>query len=309
VWLGHLAAVGFGATLAGQLSYISTGYNFSNSPHTGKVTGVWQTSWGIAFAFVYLFNRAFASNTVWALVGAIFTLLVAFAWRFQPAAAPQLKFREEVGFDRALGAFWKLFPGFVAVPGFYTFTEWATAQLKASLANGGLGTGAAKVTHHADSSSWVWWGTVIFLVAAALFFGWRFDLNQPQTFQIWLLVAWVAALFVLLNIRGYVLGALLWTSFISTIAFIGGQTSFCSHMLYQSFRNEASVSAAWVFLWGAGYMVAQFLFVDLSWTSETTDWIVIAVALLLTTFGVRGGLPSLNGVQYGVLRRSAGSVY
>ena len=92
---------------------------------------------------------------------------------------------------------------------------------------------------------------------------------------------------------------------------------FCSHMLFESFRNEASVAAAWVFLWGAGYAIAQFLFIDLDWftgatgdmSEETTDWVIIAVALLLTTFGVRGGLPSLNGVQYGVLRRSNVSVY
>ena len=54
VWLGHFAAVGFGATLAGQLSYISTGYNFSNSPHTGKVTGIWTWTWGVAFLFAWL---------------------------------------------------------------------------------------------------------------------------------------------------------------------------------------------------------------------------------------------------------------
>merc|ERR1712228_875118 len=131
-------------------------------------------------AFVmWLMFKAVAHNKIWSLVGAIFPLLVAFAWRFQPAAAPQLKFREEVGFDRALGAFWKMFPGFVAVPGFYTFTEWVAAQIKESLANNGQGlhshavsaadrlAGAARdVKHAAGSDDWVWWGTAIFLVAA-----------------------------------------------------------------------------------------------------------------------------------------------
>ena len=80
-------------------------------------------------------------------------------------------------------------------------------------------------------------------------------------------------------------------------------------MLFESFRNEASVSAAWVFFWGLGYLIAQFITIETDYTSTITDLIIITVALLLTTFGIRGGLPSLNGVQYGVLRRSAGSVY
>ena len=78
---------------------------------------------GLEMALWDLMGKATDSNNVWSLVGAIFTLLVAFAWRFQPAAAPQLKFREEVGFERAVKGFWKMFSMFFASAGFYTFTE------------------------------------------------------------------------------------------------------------------------------------------------------------------------------------------
>merc|ERR1712072_929881 len=49
---------------------------------------------------------------------------------------------------------------------------------------------------------------------------------------------------------------------------------------YQSFRNEASVSAAWVFLWGAGYMVAQFLFAELNWWTNSKPLTGLSLLLL-----------------------------
>jgi len=80
-------------------------------------------------------------------------------------------------------------------------------------------------------------------------------------------------------------------------------------MLFESFRNEASVSAAWVFFWGFGYLIATLIDLETVHTTPIWDWVIVAAGLLVSTFLIRGGLPSLNGVQYGVLRRSAGSVY
>jgi len=67
-----------------------------------------------------------------------------------------------------------------------------------------------------------------------------------------------------------------------TVAWIGGQVLFAAHMLFESFRNEASVSAAWVFFWGLGYWLAQLIF---GWTKDSLGsnyiWL-IAVALAYT---------------------------
>ena len=68
--------------------------------------------------------------------------------------------------------------------------------------------------------------------------------------------AFVACLMSILNIEGYAPNWRIFTLFVCTVAWMGGQVLFAANMLFESFRNEASVSAAWVFFWGFGYLVA-----------------------------------------------------
>merc|ERR1719262_2148356 len=71
-------------------------------------------------------------------------------------------------------------------------------------------------------------------------------------------------------------------------------------MLFESARNEASASAALVNMWAASSFVWAAMCIMFA-TDFIWMWLLFAICLVVATLQVRNVLPTLNGVQYGVL--------
>lgn len=77
---GMVGTVGGGIAFAAEVGYVGKLYHCSGSRDTGKVVGYLYWVMPIALLFMVLLGMAVASNTIWALIGAVLVVVLACVW-------------------------------------------------------------------------------------------------------------------------------------------------------------------------------------------------------------------------------------
>jgi len=183
--------------ITGQLAYIGTGYNISQSPHAGKVYCIFALQQPMAIFGSWLLGYYFIDTDEqqwWDIGYAIATLVVAAYWYTQqPPCAPPPKFMEEVGVIYACQAFIK------------NLVCWCAAAWFGVEAMNFIRVLAPWYyeTAYQTAYSWALFGGLVAMALATFIAGFGFDSRRKTIFQLFTLKAVVTMVMVVLNIYVY----------------------------------------------------------------------------------------------------------